>query len=139
MAICHFDSHGKRHQSNKLFFFLNFRDSQTWRFSIYPCTYVLFISARVSWECTSSKSNPSQLPSPRLKTSIRKQQTGHQAAAKQKRVKSQGIPTGTGLQPMNTKHGEATGTHKPGTTISIVIHPNRINTDVRRHNIQTWM
>ena len=63
MAICHFDSHGKRHQFNKLSFFLNFRDSQTWRFSTYPCTYVLFISARVSWECTSSKSNLSQLPS----------------------------------------------------------------------------
>ena len=64
---------------------------------------------------------------------------GTPAAAEPKRVKTQGIPTGTGLQPMNTKHGEATGTHKPVTTIFSVIHLNRINTDVRRQNIQARM
>ena len=90
---------------------------QSWRFYTHVHMH-LFSCARVSWECTSSKSNLSQLPSPRLKTSSSAAWTGVSPGTGCC-TKTGGWrprhPNGNGLQPMNTKHGEATGTHKPVT------------------------
>ena len=112
MAICHFSSHGKRHQFNELSFFLNFRDSQTGVFQ-YTHAHVFFLSsARVTWECTySSQINHNCLPAAKDKqlSSLDGYTPGRAAATKG----GGWNPSRNGFQPMKTKHGRQPVTHKP--------------------------
>ena len=110
MAICHFDSHGKRHQYSKLFFFLNFHDSSKLAFIQHTYTCVLFHvhgflgSARINL-----KKSHERLPRGSRQASDSCRRVHQAAAATKTGLESQDTQRGNGLQPMNTKHGEATG------------------------------
>ena len=109
MAQCHFDSHGKRHQPSELFFFLNFRDSSKLAFQ-YTRTHVFFFMCTgfLGVHESISKSRTNAFPKAQDKLLSSRNTNGGLLLP----TGEVGVPKaqrGNGLQPMNTKHGEATG------------------------------